>query len=394
MVRKIGIYKDPRNKLRPWVVRWFGEYDPSTGKQSRYTKSFKLKTEAEEFVAGKTTDFKRGQKRDRPDEITLKNFCADWLKSRKAQFRPGTTLLYKNTFKRLLDYFGPAQTLSKITPIEAAMFIGELKPLKTKIELSNSTRHRVLRNCRTMFGEAVTWQLISKNPFKKVKAPKCTVKRWHYLKADEYKRLLKAAPSLRWKALYALAYTGGLRYGEMFNLTWADIDLEKGHVTIQNRMATETMPPFYVKDNEKRTVPLPSQTLKILKQLQQNNPARFKVPYILLTERQYKGLIAKWVDYQKRRRAWMNKDMTNNVLTNFKRHVKKAKIEPDGQLAIHTLRKSCIQTWADYLPPNTTKELAGHSDLATTMRYYAKVDNYHRAKAAEIMEKWLDRKIG
>jgi integrase len=71
-------------------------------------------------------------------------------------------------------------------------------------------------------------------------------------------------PKLRWKALYALVYTGGLRYGEMLNLTWRDIDLKKGHVAIRNRIATETMPPFYVKDNEKRTVPLPSQILKIL----------------------------------------------------------------------------------------------------------------------------------
>ena len=82
------------------------------------------------------------------------------------------------------------------------------------------------------------------------------------------------------------------------------------------------------------------------------------------------------------------------MLTNFKRHVKKADIEPNGQLAIHTLRKSCIQTWADYLPPNVTKELAGHSSLETTLKYYNQVDDYHRVKAAEIMEKWLNKKIG
>jgi len=177
-------------------------------------------------------------------------------------------------------------------------------------------------------------------------------------------------------------------------LTWADVDFEKSQVTVQNRKATATMPPFHVKDNEKRMITLPRQTLRILKDLQRKNPAVFKVPFVLLTERQYKGVIVKWSQYREQRRPWVNQAMTNNILTNFKRHVKKAKIEPDGQLAIHTLRKSCIQTWADYLPPNTTKELAGHSDLATTLRYYSKVDNYHRAKAAEIMEKWLDRKIG
>jgi len=398
MVKKIGIYRDPRNNRRPWVCRWYGEDDPTTGKQRRYTKSFKLKTAAEQFAANKTVEFEQGQLRDKPEEITLKEFCKDWLKTKRPQLRQGTIILYKNTIRRLLDHFGPNVLLLKVTPIEAAKFIGELKPLKKKKqELSNATRYRILRNCRTMFGEAVTWQLISMNPFKTVKAPKCTVKRWHYLKADEYKRLLKAAPSLRWKALYALAYTAGLRLGELVNLTWADIDFKKAQVTVQSRKATTAMPPFYVKDNEKRTVPLPSQTLQILKDLQQKNPAVFKVPYVLLTERRYegdKGLLARWKKYQEQKRPWTNQVMAYDMLTNFKRHVKKAKIEPNGQLAIHTLRKSCLQTWADNLPPNVTKELAGHSSLETTLTYYNQVDNYHRAKAAEIMEKWLDRKIG
>ncbi|MFC1781062.1 tyrosine-type recombinase/integrase [Planctomycetota bacterium] len=226
-----------------------------------------------------------------------------------------------------------------------------------------------------------------------VKAPKCSVSRWHYLKSDEYARLLNVAPSLQWKALYALAYTSGLRFGELVNLTWVDLDFEKAYVTIQNRKATATMPPFFVKDNEKRTIPLPPQALQILTDLRQNNPSIFKVPYVMLSKRQFDGVTAKWKRYREQKKPWMNKDMSNNMLANFKRHIKKAKIPPNGQLAIHTLRKSCIQTGADHLPPNTTKEMAGYSSLETTLKYYNQVDDYHRAKAAEIMEKWLNKKI-
>ena len=39
MITKIGLYKDPR-KQRPRVIGWFGEYEPNTGKQRRYSKSF------------------------------------------------------------------------------------------------------------------------------------------------------------------------------------------------------------------------------------------------------------------------------------------------------------------------------------------------------------------
>ena len=34
--------------------------------------------------------------------------------------------------------------------------------------------------------------------------------------------------------------------------------------------------------------------------------------------------------------------------------------------------------------------LAGHSSLETTMRYYNQVDDYHRAKAAQGMDAWLN----
>jgi len=40
MTTKVGLYRDKRNKHRPWVVRWYGEYDPEKGKQRQYSRSF------------------------------------------------------------------------------------------------------------------------------------------------------------------------------------------------------------------------------------------------------------------------------------------------------------------------------------------------------------------
>lgn len=65
--------------------------------------------------------------------------------------------------------------------------------------------------------------------------------------------------------------------------------------------------------------------------------------------------------------------------------------EPGKTLSIHTLRKSCIQNWANELPMNVTKELAGHSSIETTMKYYCQVDEYHRAKAAQVTDELLKK---
>ncbi|MFC1781370.1 tyrosine-type recombinase/integrase [Planctomycetota bacterium] len=66
--------------------------------------------------------------------------------------------------------------------------------------------------------------------------------------------------------------------------------------------------------------------------------------------------------------------MANNTLRNFKRQLKRAEIKPNGTLSIHTLRKSCIQNWANMNPnPKVTQRLAGHADLKTTMQFYCTV---------------------
>jgi integrase len=391
MFRKVSLYMD-RRKSKPWIVRWFGDTDPDTGEAKWYSKSFKAKSEAEEFQLQKTIEFRRGQQRDKPAELTLEKFCREWLKTAKPKLRPQTVRLYDHTIERLLKYFKPTQRLNRISPMMAEVFIAKLKPLERDDELSNWSRFRILRNCRTMFKKAVTWKLIAENPFQEIAAPTLDVTRWHYLKPKEYIKLLDATPSLLRKALYALAYTTGLRRGELLNLTWSDVDIKAGVVKVQNRKGTVTMPPFFIKDHEARQIKLPKHTLGILNELRadtKNSKGRvLLVPYVLLSEQHYRTVIAKWQRYRKQKRDWANRDMQNNTLRNFNRDVRRAGIKPDGQLSIHTLRKCCIKTWADHLPLNVTQTLAGHSDLKTTMQYYNQVDDYHRKKAADVMDQW------
>ncbi len=169
MISKAGLYRSPRNKKK-WVVRWYGECEPATGKQKRYSKSFKLKRDAEAFRLQKEVEFEQGHRRDKPKEITLEEFCR--IYNECLTIRPETVKLYNNTKRRLLDHFGCSTLLNQITPLTAERFMASLKPLRGKGELSTSARHRVLRNCRTMFNKAVTWGILNVNVFTKVTAPK------------------------------------------------------------------------------------------------------------------------------------------------------------------------------------------------------------------------------
>ncbi|MHC4266278.1 MAG: site-specific integrase [Planctomycetota bacterium] len=333
MTNKVGIYHDPRKK-HPWVVRWYGEYDPKKGKQKRYSKSFRLRRNAEEFKSEKATAFRKGRRRDRPNEITIKDFCDDWLKTKSPEIREGSKKLYQATIDRLVGYFGPNTLISQVKPITAAKFIAEMKPEdKDKEQLSGWTRHKILRNSKAIFEAAVTWELIGKNPFKNVNAPKLIITPWHYLKPEGYKKLLKVAPKLQYKAMYALGYTAGLRFGEMYSLTWNCIDFETGEVIVQNRPATPTMPPFFIKDYESRRIPLPKHTLDILTELQTQAPE--KVPFVLLDEQQYQTMLSKWKKCQEEGLPWENQKMVNNIRREFKRRLEWAGVKPKGTLSIH-----------------------------------------------------------
>ena len=98
MITKIGIYKDPRNKKRPWVVRWYGEYEPFTDKQRRYSKAFRLKIEAEEFQASMRKEFAEGATpRDGVPDVTLGSLCKKFLRVRKHELSPASLESYENT---------------------------------------------------------------------------------------------------------------------------------------------------------------------------------------------------------------------------------------------------------------------------------------------------------
>ena len=79
MTTKVGLYKDKRNMHRPWVVRWFGEYDPEKSKRRHYSQAFSRKRDAETFQAAKQAELNQGGARDKLDDISLAEFIRRFL---------------------------------------------------------------------------------------------------------------------------------------------------------------------------------------------------------------------------------------------------------------------------------------------------------------------------
>jgi len=390
MTGKVGLYKEGIGSERQYRVRWFGKFDEATGKRKRYSRTFERKTDAERFKDEKKAEFKQEMPRD-PTNRTLKEYAEQWLsdKARMGNLRPSTVLLYRATLDRLYGYFGADCLLRNINREAAKDFLGSVKPAGKRTKpLSDWSRHRVLRHCKTIFSEMARDRVIGVNPFTNIKVSSGTPSEWYYLKPDEFHKLLDVTPTLREKVLYCLAYTGGLRESEALSLYWTNIDFDKGRVCIVNRPATDDYPPFEIKDGDTRIIPLPKFTLDLLTQLHLESPE--DVPFVLMDKQGCRQIRDKWKKYREQGRDWFNRCLANNVIRDFHRRVRQAGIETAGKnLTVHTLRKCCLQNWANSLPMNVVKELAGHSDIQTTNRFYSTVDEMHLNAAAKVGDNLL-----
>jgi len=402
MTTKVGLYKDPRNKGRPWVVRWFGEYDPEKGKQQHYSKSFARKRDAEAFQAAKQVELDRGQPRDRPEEITIEEFVAKFLAVKGAVRRAATLEAYAVTLNQLINFAGPKTLLRHISPEVADRFVATRHRIaKDGHGYSLSSKNKHLRHCKAAFQMAVRWGYLLQSPFQHIREERTTARRWHHLKPTEFQTLLSAVDDLRWRSFYLLAYTSGARFGELFNLTWSDINFETGIITIRDRPGTSDMPPFQVKDHEARALLLPRLTIEALIAWQAVAPEH--VPYILLTSERWRRVQFKWSlcragkPWKKNTKTgrlewapWQNRYMVNNLIRDMRVHCRKSGLRLTAPITVHTFRKSFAQNHAENGTPSATlKALMGHASITTTEKHYLQQSDANRKAAARRYEMLL-----
>ena len=158
-------------------------------------------------------------------------------------------------------------------------------------------------------------------------------------------------------------------------------------MTISIRPANQDLPPFDVKDYEERSVPMPKSVMDILKKLQQESETGN--PFVFLSKNRYELVQEKWAERREQGKGgdWVNRDLVNNCLRNFKKHCKDAGIKTNEKLNLHCLRKSYATNLANAgTPAHTLMKLMGHSSLSTTQKYYLHSSDANERKAIEALE--------
>ncbi len=274
--------------------------------------------------------------------------------------------------------------LSEITPYlfekhRTARLANGIKP---------TTVNRDLDDLRAILSKAVDWGFVETNPLLQVKRSKVDRQGVvRYLTDDEEKRLMKAIddreelkrtqrenynqhqayrhrttlPDLRKQAfadrikpMFLLSLHTGIRQGELFQLTWDDVDLDQKRITVQGVKS---------KNKQTRFVPLNKVALSTLKDWSRH-PTRVEYPTDLVFPGKYGGQL------DNVRYAW--RDLLKAAeIKNFRWHDLR-----------HTFASRLVMAGVELA---TVRELLGHSDYKMTLRY-AHFAPEHKADAVARLE--------
>ncbi|MHC1744889.1 MAG: tyrosine-type recombinase/integrase [Syntrophobacteraceae bacterium] len=130
-----------------------------------------------------------------------------------------------------------------------------------------SIKHQLVL-LKRLYNIAAKWGLYERpNPVKRVQMPKVDNQKTEFMTEDEVKRLWNALeewPCRETVAIVKFALLSGLRRGELFKLTWDDVDFQRGIVTLRDPKGGKT-----------KTIPLSSEALQVLRDVEINSTLVF-----------------------------------------------------------------------------------------------------------------------
>ncbi|HPO15416.1 MAG TPA: site-specific integrase [Candidatus Hydrogenedentes bacterium] len=300
-------------------------------------------------------NFKNPESRKRTFAEMIDRYVKNILPGKRERSQKAQRKHFAYWRERFGDYF-----IADVTPNMIAEAKDDLLQdiaLSTKRQRTPSTVTRYLAALSHCYTVAVNeWQWADENPVKRIRKPKEPKGRVRYLSDEERERLLKECRESRDPALLTIVTLGicsGMRRGEIMDLTWNNVDLNRAVITIED-----------TKNGERRGVPVVEPALSLMREHARIR-RRVDTPLVFPAPKRA-GANAKPLDFES---AW-KAALARAEITDFK---------------FHDLRHSC----ASYLAMNgaSVAEIAGvlgHKTWAMTKRY-SHLSQEHTSKVLQNM---------
>lgn len=199
----------------------------------RITKYGKTKTEAKQKLDAYLDDLHSGKVVIGPKQ-TVEQYLTHWLENVHRLEIELTTLEHYRTVLRvhLIPAFGNLQLCQLTREGIQALYVDKIDS-----GLSSRRIHNIHAVLSAALKDAVTHEVLSRNPCEYVKLPRKPKHKPHVLTPDECTRLIAAAHGRRLWFMLLVALTTGARLGELCALHWEDIDLANRRIHIHRSCA-------------------------------------------------------------------------------------------------------------------------------------------------------------
>lgn len=302
----------------------------------------KYKVEAIKFFQA----FKREEyeKLKKAKNVLLSTFSKEYLEYVQANLAERTLIIHTNTLKRFIALFGDMPLMS-VTARHFDLYkshrLNMIKDPRAKVpqKIRPVTVNIDLRALQTIFNTAVRWELIQKNPFMGLRHALVPEQSPIFCTKEDVQKLMSAVSEEWLKDMIVFAVLTGLRRGEIVNLRWKDVNMDRRTVKI------ESNPNFVSKQGRKRVVPLGDTAFLLV----QKRFGKSDSEYVFTLNG--RRIFDEWVTHA------------------FKKAVRAANLE-DGRIHFHSLRHT-FASWLvqDGVSLYEVQRLLGHSSIRVTEIY-------------------------
>lgn len=264
----------PKGKNK-WLVRIYLGTDLK-GKRSYYSKTINgTKKEAQAYLNKLLLEKDTGTF-NRPTKLFVTDLLSQWLNNAvKQRVRDNTFHSYKYIVNKYIEPYIGKYKLSQLTPALIQEFYSKL--LDTGIS-SRTVRyaHTLLKNA---LDQAIEWEILTKNPANKVTLPRQQKNEMKCLSPKEAEIFINAIVYSKWKALFSLLLTSGMRPGEALGLKWQDFNFNNNKVTICRTLVRVGVGWSLEEPKtrqSRRTIPIPPGTMQDIKEHQEDQLEQIK----------------------------------------------------------------------------------------------------------------------
>jgi integrase len=307
------------------------------------------------------------RRRPTPDSGLLGDYLAAWFANRDQNWREGTRRGYAYAMRRIEPLANVP--LAELTVEQCQGWINGM--------LGRGLALNTVQKSRALVLGALNRAVPSRIPFNPMLSTELPRRRLRQKQTvwDEHQaaRFLQQARGHRHEPLYLLALSCGLRFGELMGLRWEDLRLATGTLLIGRSLGDRKVraEPGLTKSGLERTLDLPPLALVALKaqRLRVSPAAR----YIFTNP--------------KTGHPWSRR----TVVSDFQKLMRAAGVP---RLRVHDLRHSaaCLLI-IDGLPPTDVANMLGHANPGITLSLYSQSFESQRQRAAQAMEKVLQRAL-